>query len=58
MSPPLPICSSPSEWIRICAAHLAQRRPDTPAEEVLQLAIARFRQAPHLVPEAAAAQLM
>ena len=44
------------DWIRICATHLQQTRPELSPEDVVQAAIRQFHASSHLAPEQAAEQ--
>ncbi len=44
------------DWIRICATHLQQTRPELSPEDVVQAAIRQFHSSGHLAPEQAAEQ--
>ena len=44
------------DWIRICATHLQQTRPELSPEDVVQAAIRQFHASGHLAPEQAAEQ--
>ncbi len=44
------------DWIRICATHLQQARPELSPQDVVQAAIRQFQSSSHLAPEQAAEQ--